>query len=103
MRCSLLAIFLVLLSGSALAKRKQRVINGTEARLGEFPSIVSIWIKANRYDKHNCGGTLVDDDTILTAAHCFDQIPAKYIKVKINIHNLNETSAIKVGVSQVRI
>lgn len=43
------------------------IVGGIPAKEGEFPSHVSIQTKKGR---HICGGTLIDLDYVLTAAHC---------------------------------
>ncbi|KAI1921067.1 hypothetical protein LOZ12_001132 [Ophidiomyces ophidiicola] len=45
----------------------KRIINGSPATLGQFPSLVSI----SRDGRHTCGGVLLDSRNVLTAAHCF--------------------------------
>ena len=85
MRCVLLTFAFLLLAGTVLAKRRQRIINGTEPRLYEFPSMVSIWLNC----RHDCGGTLIDEDTVLTAAHCFYLNSPQNLTVKINAHDFN--------------
>lgn len=45
-----------------------RIVGGTLAELGDFPSIVSIQRRSGAY--HFCAGTLVDRYHIVTAAHC---------------------------------
>jgi trypsin len=53
-----------------------RIVNGTEAEDGEFPFIVSIRISST--GQHNCGGSIISPDYILTAAHCALSQPSKY-------------------------
>lgn len=49
-----------------------RIIDGQEAYLGEFPHMVSVRWDRNTGEAsfHRCGGSLIDDIHILTAAHC---------------------------------
>jgi trypsin len=53
-----------------------RIVNGTEAEDGEFPFIVSIRIRSTR--QHDCGGSIISPDYILTAAHCAQSHPSSY-------------------------
>jgi len=55
-----------------------RVVGGTDAKLGDYPWQVSIvvkhkvggkWVK-NKWKQH-CGGSIINQKFILTAAHCF--------------------------------
>ena len=50
------------------AHGKARIINGTAAAEGSWPFIVSIRLRSD--DSHHCGGSVVADNLILTAAHC---------------------------------
>lgn len=45
---------------------KEYLVGGTRAYSGEFPYQVSIRLK----DRHRCGGALITQRHVLTAAHC---------------------------------
>ncbi|KAL0153229.1 hypothetical protein M9458_051470 [Cirrhinus mrigala] len=45
---------------------KVGIVNGTEAKPHSRPYMVSL----QKNEKHFCGGFLISDDFVLTAAHC---------------------------------
>ncbi|XP_064649984.1 transmembrane protease serine 9-like [Lineus longissimus] len=47
----------------------KRIIDGRVALKGEFPYQVALVMQNGK--GHLCGGAILDEDTILTAAHCF--------------------------------
>merc|ERR1712226_336206 len=47
----------------------ERIVGGTKAALGEFPYIVSLQISEGG---SRCGGSIYDERTVVTAAHCVD-------------------------------
>uniref|UniRef100_A0A0K8RJ55 Putative serine protease n=1 Tax=Ixodes ricinus TaxID=34613 RepID=A0A0K8RJ55_IXORI len=46
----------------------ERIVNGTEAKHGDWPWVVGLYNKSS--STHFCGGVLISERTVLTAAHC---------------------------------
>lgn len=44
-----------------------RIVDGTDAVITDYPSLVSLQI----YGTHACGATIINKNWILSAAHCF--------------------------------
>lgn len=63
-------IFLtVLLATLASAKEPSDfIIGGNDALIGQFPWMASIRVGPNR--SHGCGGGILNQNWVLTAAHC---------------------------------
>ncbi|XP_069487649.1 plasma kallikrein-like isoform X2 [Ambystoma mexicanum] len=50
-----------------------RIVGGTDSSDGEWPWQVSLHInRVGRIQKHACGGSIIGNQWIVTAAHCFD-------------------------------
>ncbi|XP_017776596.1 PREDICTED: chymotrypsin-1-like [Nicrophorus vespilloides] len=59
------AVFVALLAGCYASPR---IVNGTDAKEGEIPYIISL----RHGSSHSCGGSILDATHVLTASHCVD-------------------------------
>jgi trypsin len=58
-----------------IPEREVRIIGGSDARSGRYPYMVAL---LDRKGNFFCGGTLIESDSVLSAAHCKG---AKYVKI----------------------
>jgi len=75
-----------------LAKRTNRIVGGEETEVNEYPWQVGLMF--SRHDGVSCGGSLISDQWVLTAAHCtvyMDSDPTS-IKVVLGDHDIETTS-----------
>lgn len=66
------------------------VIGGHPTDPGEYPFQVGLLMRseANRYQAQFCGGSLISPDTVLTAAHCVEDITAAELDILVGTHTL---------------
>ncbi|WAR12789.1 GRAM-like protein, partial [Mya arenaria] len=62
-----------------------RIINGVDATPGEFPHQVTLL--NNGY--HSCGGSVIANDWVLTAAHCVDGQTLSSLAVVVDLHDFS--------------
>lgn len=53
-------------AGTVNYQVQPKIVNGTDASIIEFPYLVSLRIGL----KHQCAGSLLNDQWVLSAAHC---------------------------------
>ncbi|XP_015745547.2 plasma kallikrein isoform X1 [Python bivittatus] len=81
-------------------KQQSRIVGGSNSSVGEWPWQVSLHTKLS-IQSHHCGGSIISDQWILTAAHCLEDIPLTehwhvYSNILKQSEITNETTFFKV-------
>lgn len=67
-----------------------KITSGHDAVFGQFPWMALLGSRlSNGSLLYICGGTLINDQYILTAAHCLHQVNATLESVRLGEHNLD--------------
>uniref|UniRef100_A0A1Y9HEM4 Peptidase S1 domain-containing protein n=1 Tax=Anopheles funestus TaxID=62324 RepID=A0A1Y9HEM4_ANOFN len=85
--------------GRRRVKSVYLIHNGIDAKAGHWPWHVAIFHKKQGHNEYACGGVIVDENTVLTAAHCVyttnGKIPLNQITVNVGQIDLKEESEYK--------
>lgn len=68
------------------------IVGGKKAKKGEFPWQVGLLYSKFSNKQPWCGGTLIANDWVLTAAHCIENKTETDFKVILGAHNWKKTS-----------
>lgn len=91
---ALLAAFILLPAALAQDESPPRIVGGQLASPGEWPWQVALISKgSDPYSGQYCGGSLIDKEWVLTAAHCVVGTSASSVQVLAGIHNLDNPEA----------
>lgn len=66
-----------------------KIINGEDAYLNEFPWMALLRYKGKRGVTFNCGGTIINKNYILTAGHCITGLSSELVAVRVGEHSIN--------------
>uniref|UniRef100_A0A0P6JRT7 Putative trypsin-like serine protease n=1 Tax=Aedes aegypti TaxID=7159 RepID=A0A0P6JRT7_AEDAE len=75
--------------------KTELIVQGEDTAPGAWPWHVAIYHRKGRSDNYACGGTLISEQFVLTAAHCTINPQNRYqlansrIFVRLGVHNLN--------------
>ncbi|XP_037913679.1 complement factor D-like isoform X2 [Hermetia illucens] len=83
-------LFIIVYSLHTVLCREGRILNGEPATLGLFASQVQIRLK--KRNLHKCGGSLVEETHVVTAAVCIDGLAADKLSVMGGDVSLYETT-----------
>ena len=90
------------LSGRAASERHTRIVGGLEAETGAWPWQVALMYPRGSDAKQFCGGSVVHERWVLTAAHCAEIFTADEIEVLAGTHDLDEGGR-RIGVKAIHM
>ncbi|KAJ8933243.1 hypothetical protein NQ314_014139, partial [Rhamnusium bicolor] len=65
-----------------------KIINGENAMLNEFPWMALLSYSTTRGPQFRCGGSVINDRWILTAAHCVSALSEPLLGVRVGEYNI---------------
>ncbi|XP_058805923.1 trypsin-3-like [Phymastichus coffea] len=83
-------------TNSPYKRIRNRIVGGTDASRGEFPHQISL----QSGHRHICGGAIISDRWVLTAAHCTSAGGLNVVAGKHNIKEIEDTEQ-RVGVEDI--
>jgi hypothetical protein len=78
--------------------RLRRIIGGEDAVANSWPWLASVRMKLNK-SEHTCGGTLISDELVLTAAHCVGLFIKASMLYNVSIENIFSMIEVYVGIN----
>ncbi|KAB5567392.1 hypothetical protein PHYPO_G00232220 [Pangasianodon hypophthalmus] len=78
-----------------------RVVGGDDVRANSWPWQISLQYQSSSNFYHTCGGTLIANQWVLTAAHCISSLTYRVYLGKHSLNTANEAGSIVLGVQKI--
>ncbi|XP_048246809.1 chymotrypsin-like serine proteinase [Haliotis rufescens] len=85
----MLYLVLLAITGCVSARPGSRIAGGTPLTPGELPYLASVQLHSSNAWYHLCGGTLISETRVLTAAHCISGAATDY-RIVLGEHSLSQ-------------
>ncbi|XP_053697460.1 CLIP domain-containing serine protease B4-like [Sabethes cyaneus] len=83
-------------SGTCGHDSSSRIVGGETAELDEYPWLARIqYFKPNKRLGFHCGGVLINERYVLTAAHCIQNVPSTWKVYKVRLGDYDAESDIE--------
>jgi secreted trypsin-like serine protease len=83
-----------------------QVVGGTAVPDGRYPFVAALLdtrLGSTARAQQFCGGTLIDQDSVLTAAHCVERASPQPLRIAVGRTVLNSDQGEELGVSAIRV
>lgn len=90
-----LVVLVAICSGSLILSKNgestsdERIFGGYLARPGQFPYQASLRYNSSSYYRHICGGSIITNRFIVSAAHCFPSTNEERYRIVLGAHNIS--------------
>jgi secreted trypsin-like serine protease len=82
-----------------------KIVGGDEAEEGQFPALIAVAYsgEGTPFQRQFCGGSLIAEDVVLTAAHCVDELSADDVVVFSGSIDLESPDLVETEVVDVHV